>query len=269
MQNIDWNRMSAPWLRAEAGLEAMHSVVLDGVMGRAALKDGQRVLDVGCGTGATLLAAARDVGSSGRVVGVDIAPPLVARAQERAPDHVEVVQGDAGVVSFDQPFDAAISMFGTMFFADTAAAFANLRQALSPGAKFVFSAWGPPPRNPWFGIPRAAVEAHVGPLPKPDPAAPGPFRFADAGAVARTLEGVGWDMTVETEELVLGTGQTAEQLADVQLLIVPVALLSDRELDDDDRAAIRSNLRDGFARLGEGETVNVPAVVHFFTGVAA
>jgi hypothetical protein len=56
-------------------------------------------------------------------------------------------------------------------------------------------------------IPRASVEAAVGPLPKPDPTAPGPFRFVNAGAIVDDLAGTGWDVSVETDALSLRTGQ--------------------------------------------------------------
>jgi len=260
--------MAAPWLRAESGLELAHQTVLDGLMRRARLEAGQRVLDIGCGTGASLLAAAEAVGKGGRVTGVDIAPPLAARARERAPEMVEVLVGDAGTLGHDRPFDAAISLFGTMFFADTPSAFGNIRKAVTPGARFVFSAWGAPPRNPWFAIPRASVEAHVGSLPRPDPTVPGPFRFADADAIADVLQSVGWDVDVDTEALVLRTGQNADGLADMHLIIAEAFMLADYDLSEDDRASIWRNLRDGFGSLDGGDAVEVPAEVHFFTATA-
>lgn len=269
MKVIDWDKMSGPWLKAEPVLEQVHQAVLDGVMARAGLTPGQRVLDVGCGTGASLLAAARSVGDTGHVTGVDIAPPLVARARERAPAHVDVVVGDAGSLAFEQPFDAAISLFGTMFFQDTQAAFASLRKALLPGSRFVFAAWGAPPRNPWFGIPRQAVEAHVGALPKPDSSAPGPFRFADAGAVAELIESVGWTVKVETVALDLHTERDAGALADMQVMLAERLMLSDRDITDADRAAIRANLVAGFGGADAGSNIKVPAEVHYFTATAS
>ncbi len=268
MQVIDWDAMSAPWLRSESGLEAAHQTVLDGLIKRTGLETGQRVLDIGCGTGASLLAAAAAVGETGQVTGVDIAPPLAARARERAPETVSVLVGDAGSLEHDQPFDVAISLFGTMFFADTQAAFATIRKALKPGAKFVFSAWGPPPRNLWFGIPRASIEAHLGPLPKPDPAAPGPFRFADAQTIAGAISTVGWDVNVETEALVLRTGQDPDGLAKMHMTIAEALMLANHDLSETDRDAIRSNLRNGFGRHHGKDGVLVPAEVHFFTAVA-
>ncbi|MEM1129564.1 MAG: class I SAM-dependent methyltransferase [Pseudomonadota bacterium] len=264
MQDIDWNAMSAPWLKAEAGLERAHQSVLDGLMRRSQLETGQRVLDIGSGTGLSLLAAADAVGAAGHVTGVDIAPPLVARARARVPAQVEVLEGNAATLEYAETFDVAISLFGTMFFADTPAAFAHLRKAMKPGGRFVFAAWSAPPRNPWFGIPRGSVEAQLGPLPKPDPAAPGPFRFADAAAVIGMLEQAGWDAAVETEALMLRTGQSAEGLAQMHLDLARALMLADHDLADSDLAAIRDNLQAGFGKFGGGRAVEVPAEVHFF-----
>ncbi|PUB14249.1 class I SAM-dependent methyltransferase [Yoonia sediminilitoris] len=268
MQVIDWDAMSAPWLKSERGLEAAHQTVLDGLMHRAGLETGQRVLDIGCGTGASLLAAAEVVGMTGQVTGVDIAPPLAARARDRAPETVDVLVGDAGTLEHDRAFDAAISLFGTMFFTDTPAAFATIRKALKPGAKFVFSAWGSPPRNPWFGIPRSSVEAHVGELPKPDPTAPGPFRFADAQAIVEALSSVGWDVSVDSEALLLRTGQDSNGLAEMHLNIAEALMLANHDLSQNDRDAIRENLRVGFSNHQGEDGVQVPAEVHFFTAIA-
>jgi SAM-dependent methyltransferase len=268
MSLIDWNAMSAPWLNAEAGLEATHQVVLDGLMRRMGDLDGQRILDIGCGTGASLLALADAVGPTGYVTGVDIALPLVARARERAPDHVEVVVSDASAMPFAAPHDAALSLFGTMFFGDTRAAFAHIRKGMQPGARFCFAAWAAPPSNPWFMIPRASVEAAVGPLPKPDPTAPGPFRFANAGAIVDDLAGTGWDVSVETDALSLRTGQTAEKLAEMQGMLSEALMLKDHDVTDAHRADIRANLRESYAAHQTGDQVSIPAKVHFFTAVA-
>lgn len=268
MTAIDWDVMSAPWLRAEAGLEAAHETVVNGIFRRANLKAGQRVLDVGCGAGASLLPAAKAVTQTGYVRGVDIAPPFVARAKERVPAHVDVVVGDAGSFEHDEQFDAVISSFGTMFFADTPAAFANIRKAVAPGATFVFSAWGPPQQNPWFSLPRGAVEAHVGALPKPDPAGPGPFRFAKADDTIKALKPAGWDVVVDTEALTLKTRQNPAELADLHAGLVSNMLLANHDTTDADREAIKKNLNDAFSGLDGGDAIEVPAVIHFFMATA-
>lgn len=129
---MDWDEMARPWLEAAPDLETAFSEVFEALFQAANLKSGEAVLDVGCGTGPTLVHAAKEVGLDGRVVGIDVAPPLVAVAQKRAPSNVELVVGDAGSYGYETgSFDAIISNFGIMFFNDNAAAFENLRSAMN------------------------------------------------------------------------------------------------------------------------------------------
>jgi SAM-dependent methyltransferase len=167
-------------------------------LGRAALaalapRTGERVLDVGCGSGQTTLQLADAVGPTGRVVGVDISLPLLAAARRRPRDeHVSFVQADAQTHAFEHPFDAIYSRFGVMFFADPVAAFASLRRAMEPTGRVVFVCWRPAEENPMMTVPMAAAAKHFPALPPQDPHAPGPFAFADSGRVARILEAAGF-----------------------------------------------------------------------------
>jgi SAM-dependent methyltransferase len=107
------------------------------------------VLDIGCGGGLTSRQAARDAGS---VLGVDVSEAAVERARESAEglDNVEFVCADAQTHDFgDRRFDLAISRFGTMFFADPAAAFTNVGRALRPGGRLVMMVWQAKADNEW------------------------------------------------------------------------------------------------------------------------
>ena len=122
---------------------------------RAATEIGpsDRVLDIGCGAGQTTRDAAR-VASSGRVLGVDISAEMLERARrltlEAGLQNISYERGDAQVHRF-QPayFDVLISRFGTMFFADPVAAFANLANASRRGARLVMMVWQSCERNEW------------------------------------------------------------------------------------------------------------------------
>ncbi|HLG01741.1 MAG TPA: methyltransferase domain-containing protein, partial [Acidimicrobiia bacterium] len=147
---------------------------------------GERVLDVGCGMGATTLAAAERVLPGGSALGVDLSGPMLAVARERANrgglTHVAFEQADAQVRPFDPgSFDLAISRFGVMFFDDPNAAFANLGRALRSGGRLEFVCWQGLFDNEWLAVPVAAALQHV-PVPEMgEPGAPGPFSLADAG----------------------------------------------------------------------------------------
>ena len=170
-------------------------------MGQAALdaaqvKPGERVLDVGCGCGATTLALAAAVGSSGSVVGCEISEPMLARAVDRGAAaglaQANFVLADAQTSTLGGPFDVVYSRFGVMFFDDPTAAFVNLRSATRAGGCLAFVCWHSPRENEWMSGIGAVGNEILGP---PEPMAhnaPGPFAFSDHDYVRSILEGAGW-----------------------------------------------------------------------------
>ncbi|MFI5615168.1 class I SAM-dependent methyltransferase [Amycolatopsis sp. NPDC051903] len=117
------------------------------------------VLDIGCGTGTTTREAAR-LAIRGSAVGVDVSPERLALARRDAPANVSFVRADAQVHPFPPArFTLAFSRYGTMFFADPAAAFANIGRALRPGARFVQLVWQGSARQEWVSEIRGALAA--------------------------------------------------------------------------------------------------------------
>ncbi len=112
-----------------------------------------RVLDIGCGTGQTTRDAAR-LAQAGSALGVDTSAPAIERARQLARveglRNVTFEHADAQVYRFSQQrFDLAISRFGTMFFADPVAAFANIGRALRPAGRLVMMVWQAHEHNEW------------------------------------------------------------------------------------------------------------------------
>ncbi|MXW91344.1 MAG: class I SAM-dependent methyltransferase [Rhodospirillaceae bacterium] len=183
------------WLRLEDRIERMMTPFTEA--GLAALGDiaGRHCLDIGCGAAATTLALADAAGESGSAAGIDVSPPLLKRAWERADgrNNVCFAEGDAQDYAFrDATFDILFSRFGIMFFRDTPAALANLRRACRPGARLVFIVWREPRENPWVMIPVSAAKAFVELPGRPAPGEPSQFQWADAELAAGWLEGAGW-----------------------------------------------------------------------------
>ncbi|MCY6382731.1 methyltransferase domain-containing protein [Hoeflea prorocentri] len=266
---MDWDDMARPWLEAAPGLEMTHKPVLDALLDAARLSEGEAILDVGSGTGPSLIEAARLIGPTGHVTGVDVAPPLLAHAAARVPDNVELVVADAGSHSFSEAqFDVVLSNFGIMFFEDNAAAFSNLRKAARPGARLAASVWGPPANNPWFSVPRAVVDRIVADVPRPDPAGPGPMRFGDPAPLITALTSAGWAPSVETLDISLTPPGTAEDVAALHMKVTAGMMLRGVEVSEDTLAQIEAALVD----VTKGQRVNgairVPAEIHIVTATA-
>jgi len=166
----------------------------DRALDAAGLEPGQRVLDVGCGTGLTTLEIARRVGPSGRVVGIDISPTLLARARERSADvdNIEIVAGDAQTDELPPDADVVYSRYGTLFFEDAVAAHVNLHKALRPVGRLAFACWQAPQRNPWMGGPIMGAAQVFEMPPPPPPGTPSPFSFADPARIRSVLEEAGF-----------------------------------------------------------------------------
>jgi len=117
------------WVAHQQALERVWRPIGDTAIKRAAVLPGERVVDVGCGCGATALELAAKVGPSGSVIGIDIAAPMLARARERAQTfgvaNIEFVQADASTYAFAGLGDLVFSRAGVMFFRDPVEAFAK------------------------------------------------------------------------------------------------------------------------------------------------
>jgi SAM-dependent methyltransferase len=198
-------------------------------LARAAVAEGERVVDVGCGCGATTLDLARAVGSRGAVIGVDVSAPMLARARERARglDQARFELGDAATLTLDAPADALFSRFGVMFFADPPRAFENLANMLRPGGRITFVCWRAVADNPWARLPfEAALQVLDAPAPPLDASGPGPFAFADAAHVRAILASAHFDaVRIDPFDAELAFGDTLDEAVAFALATGPAARL--------------------------------------------
>jgi SAM-dependent methyltransferase len=190
------------WLRHNDWWERMFAPFGEAMLQAAALRGGDRVLDVGCGAGTSTVAAARAVAPDGAVVGVDISPQMLDVARERAPElgNVTWLEADAQLHQF-QPagYDAVISRFAVMLFDDPMAAFTNLHSCLRPGGRMAFVCWQAPTACEWISVALSVAVPAVGRYPDlGEPGAPGPFAFADGERLRGLVAAGGFgDVTVE------------------------------------------------------------------------
>ena len=191
-----WEETSVGWIEAEQHSRIVSQVFGEAAMDRLAAQAGERVLDIGCGTGDTTAALAVQLAPDGSALGVDIAPGMIAEAQRRHADvdNLSFTVADPQVDDLGgQRFDAAFSKFGVMFFSDPAAAFANIRTLLNPSGRLAFCCWRDVFSNEWMMLAGMAVMNVTGALPPmPGPGEPGPMSLADPDVVSVLLVGAGF-----------------------------------------------------------------------------
>ena len=203
------------WVRDQARHDAVFAVFNDPILDGARVGPGARVLDIGCGCGASTLAAAA---RGARALGVDLSSAMLAHAAElaarRGQAGARFLQAAAQRHPFEEGgFDAVISRFGVMFFDDPAAAFRNIAAALRPGGRMSFTCLQRPERNPHITFPAQVLAEELPGAPAPQvPAAP--FSMADSGLVRGLLEEAGFrEVTIEALVQDLRVGDSAAEAA--------------------------------------------------------
>ncbi|MGY6125941.1 class I SAM-dependent methyltransferase [Paraburkholderia strydomiana] len=274
-QVADWNGQSGKrWVANQARLDAMASVFGQAAIEAAAPVTGERVLDVGCGAGASSLALAARVGPEGQVLGVDISEPLIGRARALAPQGTPALFQVADASSAELPegaFDILFSRFGVMFFDDPTAAFAHMRRALRPGGRVAFVCWRGAAENAWVRLPMGAIKGILPSSAPPDPEAPGPFSFGDRGRVSRILTAAGFTdiaITPFDASVPFGEGGTRDAAIDdavkMTLEVGPLSrVLADQP--DDIRARASAAVRAAFAGLPGERSVMIDGAAWIVT----
>ncbi|MDP1913070.1 class I SAM-dependent methyltransferase [Brevundimonas sp.] len=239
------------WAEHQGLLDRLNQPVGDIVAERADPGAGARVLDVGCGAGATTLEMARRVGPEGQVVGIDVSEALLELGRKRARaegvTNVNFLGADAGTHDFGEPgFDAAISRYGVMFFEDPDAAFANLRRAVRRGGGLTFACWRSAAENPLTLVPLEAAAPFLPELPRPPAEGPGRFAFADADRVRGILDRSGW-RRVAIEPLDVATPLSFDELMTLSLRLGPLGTIL-----PDQGEEVRERVRDAVATRFKG-----------------
>jgi SAM-dependent methyltransferase len=265
----------AYWLDNQARFDRMLEPFTALILQAATPRPGSHVLDVGCGCGATTLAAAR-LSLPGEAVGLDLSGPMLGRARARAEaaglGNAVFEQGDAQVHHLEPArFDTVISRFGMMFFADPVAAFTNIRSATRPVGRLVFVCWQPLADNQWLLVPGAALAEHVPPLPALQPAdGPGMFAFADPDRLRQILSAAGWqDIEITSERvpmLVGGGGSVDDAVGFLRTGSMGRTMLAGADADTVDRAV--ASLRAALTPYADSDGVRLGAAVWLVQAVA-
>lgn len=232
------------WQRTDRSFAPLAAALVEQIVARTTA-GAPRILDIGCGAGGTSLDLAARLPQAD-IRGIDLSPALIAAAQARHDSHdrvrFEIADATAWSCGDWRP-DHLVSRHGVMFFADPVAAFSHLAEVAAPGALLTFSCFRDRSTNRWA----EDIAGLLPPQPPADPAAPGPFAFADPERVAAILSAAGWqDFEARPVDFAYVAGAGDDPVADAAdffTRIGPVARAS---------AALEPEARSRFAADLEG-----------------
>lgn len=223
-----WNRVLVPkfvrWRHILVDGLTLHSAK---VFPSLAVREGDKVVDAGCGFGDTAIELARRAGPSGSVLAVDCCEGFLEYgrrdAQAAGVGNVTFLEADVQTYPFEPVHDFCFSRFGTQFFENPVAGLRNMRRSLRPGGIMTMIVWRGIKDNPWLGHAKEIVLQF---LPPPGENAqtcgPGPFSMADTGVVTRQLEIAGYtDIDFVRIDAQVFVGKDADDAAGFQLAIGP------------------------------------------------
>ncbi len=237
----------------------------ESVLERAAIRPGNRVLDVACGTGVLAIAAAVKAGTGGFVVGIDLSEKMVEAARAGASalgiNNCRFERCDAEALpDLGGGFDVALCGLGLMYMPDPERALAVMTQRLVPGGRVAVSVWGQRSRCAWaeiFSIVDARVESEVCPMF---------FRTGAGDTLQHALEAAGLS-GISTERLsVTLRYRSADEACDAAFLGGPVALAY-AHFDAATRAAVRAEYLSSVEPFRLGEAYAIPGEFVIGSGV--
>jgi SAM-dependent methyltransferase len=196
-----WQTSARYWDKYRVLIAQMFAPLTSGLVEEARIGIGQKLLDVGGGSGEPSLTISRIVGPTGSVMYTDPVAGMVetarAEAGRRGLTNIQFRQCSADDLPFaDRSFDVAVGRLSAMFFVNPVTAVREALRVVLEDGHVSFAVWGPKDANPFFSIAIDVLERFVE-SPRQDPDAPDAFRFAVPGKLAGILENVGGKNVIE------------------------------------------------------------------------
>jgi SAM-dependent methyltransferase len=192
---FDWTSVAPSWSRHRTHVELMKGNLTDELLAALDLQPGQRVLELGAGTGDLALRLARAVGPTGSVLATDVAQGMVELLRDTTAGLTNVEVACLDAVDIDLPdgsVDAVVFRMGLMFVAEPQRALAECRRVLTPTGSLVLAVWAGPEHNPWLASVGMSVMMHGLWAGRPPTSPGGVFSLADATALQRLVQDSGF-----------------------------------------------------------------------------
>jgi SAM-dependent methyltransferase len=259
-----WAGVAGRWAEHADYVDQRGSVITERMLAGAALRPGDRVLELACGPGGAGLAAAERVRPNGEVVLSDVVPEMTsiaaARARERGLDNVRTATLD--LEEIDEPdgsYDVVLCRDGLMFAVDVERAAGEIHRVLRPGGRLAVAVWGPRGENPWLGFVFDAVTAMTG-MPVPPPGVPGPFALGDDPRLQHILLEAGFtDVTIEPLSTPLRSPSFEAWWTRTAAVAGPLSAILSR-LDANATAALEDRLRTAVAPYTTEHGLELPGL---------
>ena len=241
-----------------------------GLVDAAGVENGQRVLDVACGTGVVASIAALDAGLDGRVVGLDMNAGMLAKAQQvhqaSGGSHINWQEGNAAALPFpDASFDVVLCQQGIQFFPDKAGSLGEMCRVLAPGGCLAVSIWRGLEFAPWQLAVADALERHVG--PEAANGIRGAFALGDGEELRAVVAGAGFrEVRLRTESQMIRYRSLAEFVPGY-LSATPVASTV-AGLDAGVQGAILQDVTDALRPHMDGGGLAAPIEAHVVLALA-
>ncbi len=269
-QRQDWNRVAGGWEKWDRVFDEQMAFVNHRLVADARLRAGLHVLDLGSGTGYPALLDAQTVGTTGRVIGMDLAEQMLAAAGRKATrlglTNVSFRTGDVTSLPFDSnSFDAVTSRFCLMFLPEIPKAATEIARVLKPGSWVAAAVWSAPEKNPSIGLSMAAIKQVID-LPPPDPTAPGIFRLAKPGELAGIFQQAGLVDVTDQEFLAEWSYASAEEYyTSLMEIAAPVQNLM-AKLSDAQKQDVKQRITQAASNYRRGDRIVFPMAIRIAAG---
>ena len=259
------------WVVKQSEMDIMLNPLGKKALDKLDLKNNSKVLDIGCGCGATTLQIANKL-PDGSVIGLDISVPMLDRAKSEAGNQA-ITNVDFRVVDVQveqlaqEEYDFVYSRFGVMFFEDPYEAFKNIFSSIKDEGEISFVCWQDPSLKPWQSLSLQVIKEYLD-MPSPPPRSPGPFAFAEKDYVQNILESSGFsDINFDDnkEEITMFSGKTLQDASEDYLAINPVVTEMLKDSPDDLKIKIVESLKEAFGEFYMGDGLLFPSATWIVT----
>ena len=259
------------WVNKQEEMDIMLNPLGTKAIDKLDLNQETKILDIGCGCGATTLEIAKKI-KDGTITGVDISEPMLKKASQNAVA-LELSNTSFQVLDVQvdkmpsNDYDIAFSRFGVMFFEDPFEAFSNISKSLKENGQLSFVCWQNPSLNPWQSLSIQVIKQFLD-LPAPPPKSPGPFAFEDKTYIQEILEQSNFkDIVIDDnqEDIVMFSGKSIQEACEDYLTINPVVTEMLENSEEKLKEEILVALIDKFSDFHNGDGLLFPSATWIVT----